>query len=84
MSILDLFRPKRQEQRAIIEINNSITAFSGTAYASAIFRGAVDSIARHCAKLKAHGIDLDNPNPYMTGYDLLYKTATAYFVSNNH
>jgi len=83
MSILDLFRPKRQEQRAIIEINNSITAFSGTAYASAIFRGAVDSIARHCAKLKAHGIDLDSPNPYMTGYDLLYKTATAYFVSNN-
>ena len=91
MGILtSLFRPKQQERRAVIEINNSFTAFSGTAYASATFRAAVDAIGRHTGKLTAHSDDKgletllqSTPNEYMTPYDLLSKTAAAYFTSNN-
>lgn len=91
MGILSsLFRPKQQERRTIIEINNSFTAFSGTAYSSATFRAAVDAIARHAGKLTAHSDDKGLgtllqavPNEYMTPFDLLSKTAAAYFTSNN-
>lgn len=91
MGILsNLFRPKQQERRAVIEINNSFTAFSGTACASATFRAAVDAIGRHAGKLTPHSDDkgLETllqsvPNEYMTPYDLLSKTAAAYFTSNN-
>lgn len=50
----------------------------------------MDTIARHTAKLKAHAkissiehLLSGSHNPYMTVYDLLYKTATAYFTTNN-
>lgn len=84
---------KRKEpgpQGITLEIQSGFTVFSGTAYGNAAFRAAVDAIARHTAKLKAHAQDnviesllADSPNPYMTVYDLLYKTATAYFTTNN-
>jgi len=66
-----------------LEIQSSFSSFSGSAYQNAAFRAAVDSISRHCAKLKPNKVLGDNPNPYMTVYDLLYKTATAYFTQNN-
>lgn len=86
-----LFKRKTEPAQGIsLEIQSGFTAFSGTAYGSAAFRGAVDAIARHTAKLQAHcnraGMEnlLQNtPNPYMTAYDLLYKTATAYYSTNN-
>lgn len=91
MGILSsLFKPKTREQRAVIEINSTFAAFSGTAYNSATFRAAVDAISRHAAKLQAHSDDKRleallqaTPNPYMSGYDLLYKTAATYFSVNN-
>ena len=77
-------------QGITLEIQNGFTAFSGTAYGNAAFRAAVDAIARHAGKLKAHSTDSTiesllsgKPNPYMTAYDLLYKTATAYYTTNN-
>ena len=90
MGILsNLFRQKAQPQ-AVIEINNTFSSFSGTAYGNAAFRAAVDTIGRHTAKLQAHTDNkrlealLNNaPNGYMSGYDLLYKTAAAYFTHNN-
>ena len=90
MSIFQsLFKAKRQPQ-AVIEISNTFSSFSGTAYQSAVFRAAVDAIGRHSAKLQAHSDDkqleslLNNaPNAYMSGYDLIYKTAAAYFTHNN-
>lgn len=81
---------KRQTGQAVIEINNTYSGFTGTAYQSAAFRSAVDAVGRHTAKLQAHSKDkqLEHllntaPNPYMTGYDLMYKTAAAYFTNNN-
>lgn len=85
----NLFRQKPREQ-AVIEISNTFAGFSGTAYSNATFRAAVDAISRHTAKLQAHSTDteletlLNNaPNAYMSGYDLLYKAAAAYFTNNN-
>ena len=91
MSILSsLFRQKQKPPQAVIEINNTFSSFSGTAYGNAAFRAAVDAISRHAAKLQAHSNDsgletLLNtaPNAYMSGYDLLYKTAAASFTHNN-
>lgn len=86
----NLFRQKPKMPQAVIEINNTFSSFSGTAYGNAAFRAAVDAIGRHTAKLQAHSGDkqlevlLNNaPNAYMSGYDLLYKTAAAYFTHNN-
>ena len=86
-----LFKRKEPQPQGItLEIQNGFSAFSGTAYASATYRSAVDAIARHTAKLQAHagGGNIEKllqstPNPYMTAYDLLYKTATAYYTTNN-
>ena len=90
MNVLSKLFRRKEPQGMTLEIQSGFTAFSGTAYGSAAFRSAVDAIARHTAKLKAHadnsGIESllsDTPNPYMSAYDLLYKTATAYFTSNN-
>ena len=73
-----LFRQKQKQPQAVIEINNTFSSFSGTAYGNAAFRAAVDAIGRHTAKLQAHSDDrrletlLNNaPNAYMSGYDLL-------------
>ncbi len=91
MGILsNLFRPKPRDRQAVIEIGSAFQSFNGTAYSSATFRAAVDSIARHCGKLTAHSDDSGletllntEPNPYMGGFDLLYKTAAAYCAANN-
>lgn len=91
MSIFsNLFCPKQRQPQAVIEINNTFSSFSGTAYGNAAFRSAVDAIGRHTAKLQAHSDDKQleellntAPNAYMSGYDLLYKTAAAYFTNNN-
>ena len=91
MGILsNLFRP-REKPQAFIEITNNFSNFSGTAYGNAAFRAAVDAIGRHAAKLQAHCSSAPalekllntSPNPYMTGYDMLYKTTAAYFTHNN-
>lgn len=85
-----LFKKQSAPQGVTLEIQSGFTAFSGTAYGSAAFRSAVDAIARHAAKLQGHADDpglerllCESPNAYMTAYDLLYKTATAYFTANN-
>ncbi len=87
-----IFQSKRPAPQGVtLEIQSGFQSFSGSAYGNAAFRAAVDSIARHAAKLKAHSKGIDNmdallgqaPNPYITGYDLLYKTATAYYTTNN-
>lgn len=82
--------PTANARGVMLEIQSGFTAFSGTAYGNAAYRAAVDAIARHAAKLKAHAdsaaVDkllTESPNAYMTAYDLLYKTATAYFTANN-
>ena len=75
MSIFQfLFGAKQKQPQAVIEINNTFSSFSGTAYQSAAFRAAVDAIGRHTAKLQAHSADrqlqaqLNNaPNAYMSG-----------------
>ncbi|WP_241521876.1 phage portal protein [Staphylococcus delphini] len=68
----------------------SLSQFSGDAYSNDIYRSAVDAIARHIAKLSGKHVnntkDFNNykinrilqnrPNPYMSGYDFLYKVAT--------
>lgn len=77
----------------------SLSSFTGDAYSNDIYRSAVDAIARHVAKLSGkHVIDnskdetknsklnrllQDRPNPYMSGYDFLYKITTQYFLYNN-
>jgi len=86
-----LFSKRPKEAHGIsLEIHNSFSTFNGTAYQNAAFRAAVDAIARHCAKLKAHtdNTQLNHflesaPNEYITAYDLLYRAATAYFSQNN-
>ena len=85
-----LKRQQQPPQGITLEIQSGFTAFSGTAYGNAAFRAAVDTIARHTAKLQAHADSgrvealLQNaPNPYMTAFDLLYKTATAFYTTNN-
>lgn len=89
-----LFKLKAEPKAAagVVELRSGFSPFSGAAYENAIFRGAVDTIAKHAAKLKPRTIPtiqrLDRllqiePNPYMTAYDLLYKAATAYFCDNN-
>ena len=93
MSILSrLFgrQPAQSKPQTFIEINSAFNRFSGTGYNSAAFRAAVDAIARHTAKLQAHSADeglerllAQAPNAYMSAYDLLYKTAAAYFTHNN-
>lgn len=93
MSILSrLFgrQPVQSKSQTFIEINSTFNSFSGTGYNSAAFRAAVDAIARHTAKLQAHSADnrfetllTQAPNTYMSAYDLLYKTAAAYFTHNN-
>lgn len=90
MSILARLFGRQAKPQAFIEINNTFNSFSGTGYNSAAFRAAVDAIARHTAKLQAHSADsgletllTQAPNAYMSGYDLLYKTAAAYFTHNN-
>jgi HK97 family phage portal protein len=78
--------------RVEIPTYSGFSPFSGAAYDNAIFRGTVDTIAKHTAKLKPRTIPgiqrLDRllqiePNPYISAYDLLYKAATAYFCDNN-
>ena len=91
MSILSsLFRQKQKPPQAVIEINNVFQFQRRGHTGNAAFRAAVDTIGRHAAKLQAHSNDsgletLLNtaPNAYMSGYDLLYKTAAAYFTNNN-
>lgn len=77
----------------------SLSSFTGDAYSSDIYRSSVDAVARHIAKLSGkHVVDnakdesknsklnrilQDRPNPYMSGYDFLYKIATQYFLYNN-
>jgi len=93
--ITKLFKPKETPppgKRVEIPIYSGFSPFSGAAYDNAIFRGAVDTIAKHAAKLKPYTMPtiqrLDRvlqiePNPYISAYDLLYKAATAYFCDNN-
>ena len=90
MSIIARLLGRQTKPKAFIEINSTFNIFSGTGYNSAAFRAAVDAIARHTAKLQAHSADngletllTQAPNAYMSGYDLLYKTAAAYFTHNN-
>jgi HK97 family phage portal protein len=91
MSIFSLFKPKPKPQAsAVLEINNSFSSFTGRAFNSPVFRAAVDTVARHCAKLTAHSDDrrletllTESPNAYMSSYDMLYRMAAAYFVNNN-
>ena len=93
--ITKLFKPRtepKQTAAGVVELRSGFIPFTGAAYENATFRGAVDTIAKHTAKLNPRTIptiqQLDRllqnePNPYITAYDLLYKAATAYFCDNN-
>lgn len=100
--LLGLEQLKEEQTKKLELLSNGFTSFSsfsGDAYQNDIYRSAVDSIARHIAKLSGkHVIDnakeenkvsklnriiQDRPNPYMSGYDFLYKVATQYFLYNN-
>ena len=91
MNILQkLFHKQSHKKQAIIEINNTFSSFSGTAYGNATFRAAVDTIARHAGKLTAHSNNKNlekllnvTPNQYMSAFDLLSKTAAAFYSTNN-
>lgn len=100
--ILGLEQYKEQQTKNFEMLNGGFTSFSsftGQAYDNDIYRSAVDSIARHIAKLSGkHVVDnaseqnnysklnrilQQRPNPYMSGYDFLYKIATQYYLYNN-
>ena len=93
--ITRLFKPRTAPPPGMqveIPVYSGFSPFSGAAYDNAIFRGAVDTIAKHTAKLRPYTAPaiqkLDRllqiePNPYISAYDLLYKAATAYFCDNN-
>lgn len=100
--ILGLEQYKEQQTKNFEMLNGgykSFSQFTGDAYQNDIYRSAVDSIARHIAKLsgkhvinnskqpdinsKINRLLQDRPNPYMSGYDFLYKLATQYFLYNN-
>lgn len=100
--ILGLEKMKQQQKENFDVLTGGFTSFSsftGDAYSNDIYRSAVDSIARHIAKLSGKHV-VDNaseqnnysklnrilqhrPNPYMSGYDFLYKVATQYYLHNN-
>ncbi|WP_343283665.1 phage portal protein [Staphylococcus sp. GDY8P100P] len=100
--ILGLEKMKQQQKENFDVLTGGFTSFSsftGDAYSNDIYRSAVDSIARHIAKLSGKHV-VDNaseqnnysklnrilqhrPNPYMSGYDFLYKIATQYYLHNN-
>lgn len=100
--ILGLEQYKEQQTKKFEMLSGgfqSLSSFTGDAYSNDIYRSAVDSIARHIAKLSGkHVIDNSTesnnysklnrilqhrPNPYMSGYDFLYKIATQYYLYNN-
>jgi HK97 family phage portal protein len=93
MSIFSkLFSGKKSEPFTVVnlEYSSSFSAFGGNNYENAAFRAAVDTIARHAAKLKAHSPNAAiekllsvAPNPYITAYDMLYRLTTALLVNNN-
>lgn len=100
--ILGLEKMQQQQKENFELLSGGFTSFSsftGDAYSNDIYRSAVDSIARHIAKLSGKHV-VDNaseqnnysklnrilqhrPNPYMSGYDFLYKVATQYYLHNN-
>lgn len=100
--ILGLEKMQQQQKESFDVLSGGFTSFSsftGDAYSNDIYRSAVDSIARHIAKLSGKHV-VDNaseqnnysklnrilqhrPNPYMSGYDFLYKVATQYYLHNN-
>lgn len=100
--ILGIEKVQEQQMKNFEMLNGgykSFSQFTGDAYQNDIYRSAVDSIARHIAKLsgkhiinnskqndsnsKINRLIQDRPNPYMSGYDFLYKVATQYFLYNN-
>ena len=71
-------------------INETSTAWRGTAYANDIFRAGVDTIARHAAKMRGVCSDKQierllsvRPNPVMSSYDFLYKVVTQLYTYGN-
>ncbi|MDT0696044.1 phage portal protein [Mammaliicoccus sciuri] len=100
--LLGIEKVQEQQMKNFEMLNGgykSFSQFTGDAYQNDIYRSAVDSIARHIAKLsgkhiinnskqndsnsKINRLLQDRPNPYMSGYDFLYKVATQYFLYNN-
>lgn len=100
--LLGIEKVQEQQMKHFEMLNGgykSFSQFTGDAYQNDIYRSAVDSIARHIAKLsgkhiinnskqndsnsKINRLIQDRPNPYMSGYDFLYKVATQYFLYNN-
>lgn len=97
---LDKIREGQQKNYEMLNTGFSgFSQFTGDAYQSDVYRSAVDSIARHIAKLSGkHVVDnqneanrysklnrilQDRPNQYMSSFDFLYKVATQYFLFNN-
>lgn len=88
--------PKQTNVQIMHETRTGFSSWNQSAYENDVFRSAVDSIAKHAAKLKPiHIIDghegdkvmnlllQKRPNPYMNTYDMLYKVATHYLIHNN-
>lgn len=88
--------PAQTNVEVMHDTRTGFTNWNHSAYENDVFRGAVDSIARHGAKLKPlHIVDgqegnkalnlllQKRPNQYMNTYDMLYKVITHYFIYNN-
>lgn len=95
--MLGLNKLEQKQFEMITNGFQSLSQFNGNAYQNDVYRSAVDAIARHIAKLSGKHVndtkDFNNykinrilqhrPNPYMSGYDFLYKVATQYYIANN-
>lgn len=96
---LEKYKQQSQKQFEMLTGGfQSLSSFNGDMYSNELYRSAVDAIARHIAKLsgkhvydnskddnysKINRILQNRPNPYMSGYDFLYKVATQYYLYNN-
>ena len=88
--MLKLFRRKKPPADLIHERQSTIVKLPGVSIINDVVCSSIDTIARHCAKLKGVAGDksLDyllqvRPNPYMTAYDWLYRTAAMLFSNGN-
>ena len=90
--------PKQRPATQLINEAATIAVWGGDAYANSTFRAGLDAIARNAAKLKgSHVVGASTerelsrltrilqvrPNPYMSAFDWLYKTATHLWQNGN-
>ena len=88
--MIKLFTKEDPPQTLIAERQTVIRRGGGGNIKNELVASSIDTIARHCAKLKGvsgdRGLDYllqVRPNPFMTAYDWLYRTAAMLFSTGN-